>query len=203
MPRELILSLDGHEIAVQLVKLEREKLYGDVEIEAFDEKGKPATLKMLAADGKTLINKGGTALVTVNEDGDSISRTDLVALDEDGEKIEPVESSFGKPNILKRATVDDYLSQMVKSIYVLQPAPGSDIEFLTDHLSAEQIYSFPFSYRGGLEFDNAYLLGKGDSAFMVVGKQAELQYVRLNQASVLDSVEDAEISADDLDFGLL
>ena len=46
MPRELILSLDGHEIAVQLVKLEREKLYGEVEIEAFDEKGKPAALKV-------------------------------------------------------------------------------------------------------------------------------------------------------------
>jgi len=203
MARDLILSLDGHEIAVQLLKLDREKLYGDVEIEAFDEKGKPATLKVLAADGKTLIDKGGTALVTVNEDGDSISRTELVALDADGEKIDPVESSFGKPNVLKRASADDYLSQMVKTTYILQPSEGSDINFLYDHLSADQIYSFPFSYRGGLEFDNAFLLGKSDTAFMVVGKQAELQFVRLNQASVLDSIEEAEISADDLDFGLL
>ncbi|MEJ7848226.1 MAG: hypothetical protein WKF92_09080 [Pyrinomonadaceae bacterium] len=203
MARDLILSLDGHEIAVQLIKLDREKLYGDVEIEAFDDKGKPATLKVLAADGMTLMDKGGTALATVNEDGDSISRTDLVALDADGEKIDPVESSFGKPNVLKRATADDYLAQMVKTTYVLQPAEGSDINFLYDHLSADQIYSFPFSYRGGLEFDNAFLLGKSDTAFMVVGKQAELQFVRLNQASVLDSVEEAEISADDLDFGLL
>jgi hypothetical protein len=38
---------------------------------------------------------------------------------------------------------------------------------------------------------------------MVVGKQASLQYVRLNQAAVLDAAEEKEISADELDFELL
>ena len=74
MARELILSLDGQETAVRLVKLDRERLYGEVEIEAFDEKGNEASIKVLAADGKTLIDKGGTALTTVNEEGESISR---------------------------------------------------------------------------------------------------------------------------------
>ena len=39
MPRQLILSLDGREFPVTLTKIDRDKLYGSVEIEAFDEKG--------------------------------------------------------------------------------------------------------------------------------------------------------------------
>lgn len=203
MARELILSLDGRETAVKLVKLDREKLYGEVAIEAFDEKGNPASIKVLAADGKTLIDKGGTALATVTEDGESISRSALVAVDDDGNKIEPVPSSFGKPNILKDATADEYLEQMVKTIYWLEPLEGSDPDYLNAHLSSGRIYTFPFSYRGGLEYDNAYLLGRDKSAFMIVGKTASLQYVKLNQAAALDAVEETEIAEEDLDFGLL
>jgi hypothetical protein len=203
MARDLILSLDGRETAVKLIKLNREKLYGEVEIEAFDEKGNEATIKVLAADGRTLIDKGGTALATVTEDGESISRTDLVAVDDDGNPIEPVPSSFGKTNVLKKAEVDDYLSQIVKTIYLLEPTGDSDLDYLYTHLATGQIYTFPFSYRGGLEYDNAYLLGKENSTFMVVGKSGDLQYVKLNQAATLDIIEETEVAEDDLDFGLL
>ena len=53
MPRQLILSLDGREFPVSLMKIDRDKLYGSVEIEAFDEKGREASLRVLAADGTT------------------------------------------------------------------------------------------------------------------------------------------------------
>lgn len=199
-----MLSLDGHEFPVALTKIDRTKLYGEVEIEAFDEKGNAASLKVLAADGRTLLDKGGTALATLNEDGESISRADLRPVDEDGEPIEPVPSSFGQVNVLKRSSTDDYLSQVVKSIYVLDPPEGeSDLEFLQSHLGAEQIYSFPFSYRGGVEYDSAYVLGDENTAFMVVGKPAALEFVKLNQAVTLDAPEEAEIGAEELDFDLL
>ena len=184
-------------------KLDREKLYGEVEIEAFDEKGNEASIKVLAADGKTLIDKGGTALATVNEDGESISRAELVAVDDEGNTLEPVSSSFGKPNVLKSANIDDYLEQIVKSIYVLEPADDSDLSFIYDHLAAGNIYTFPFSYRGGIEYDNAYLLSRDKSTFMIVGKTADLQYVRLNQSAPLDTVVETDVAEDDLDFGLL
>src|SRR5688572_18701187 len=109
MPRQLVLSLDGREFPVTMVKIDREKLYGSVDIEAFDEKGNEASLRVLAADGKTLIDKGGTALTTVNLKGSSIDRSSLTAVDENGDKIEPVPSSFNEPNVLKKADVDDYL----------------------------------------------------------------------------------------------
>ncbi len=203
MARPLILSLDGEEFPVTLVKIDREKLYGKVEIEAFDEKGREASLKILAADGKTLIDKGGTALATVTDKGDSIDRTELVPIDADGEKIEQVPSSFNQTNVLRAATVEDYFTQVVKSIYLIRPHESADIGALHEHLSSERMFTFPFSWRGGIEYDNAYLIGSAGEAFMVVGKQAEFQFVKLNQAAVLENDEEEEISADDLDFDLM
>lgn len=203
MARALVLSLDGREFPVSLIKIDREKLYGTVEIEAFDEKGREASLRVLAADGKTLIDKGGTALATVNDKGDSVDRTKLVAVDEDGNKIEPVTSSFNEPNKLKKATAEDYLSQIVKSVYLLQPFEDSDLGYLKDHLASNQIYTFPFSYRGGIEHDDAFVIGSDGESFMVTGKKSSFHFVKLNQAAVLDSAEEQEISGDDLDFDLL
>ena len=188
---------------MNLVKLDRELLYGAVDIEAFDEKGKPATVKVRAPDGSTLIDKGGTALTTVNEEGSSVDRGQLVPVDSNGEEVVTVPSSFNQPNVLNQAKIDDYLSQIVKSVYALEPSNGEPLDFLNSHLSSGLLYNFPFSYRGGIEYDSAFVVGNGDDAFMVVGKPAALQFVRLNQAAVLDSVEEKEISADELDFALL
>ena len=203
MARALVLSLDGQEFPVTLVKIDREKLYGKIDIEAFDEKGNEASLQVLAADGKTLIDKGGTALATVTETGDSIDRNDLVPVNSDGEKIDQVLSSFVQTNVLKPATVEEYFTQVVKSVYILGPYEGANIGALHDQLSANRMFSFPFSWRGGIEYDNAYLIGAGGEAYIVVGKQAEFQFIKLNQAAVLENTEEEEISADDLDFDLM
>jgi hypothetical protein len=200
MPRPLVLSLDGREFDVRIVKIDREKLYGKVDVEAYDEKGNPAHLLVLAPDGKTLIDKGGTALATVNEDGDSVSRADLVAVDEEGQKIETVPSSFNQVNVLKRSAVEDYLSQLVKSVYLLEADDAADQKYLQDHVSSGLIYKFEFSYRGGTEYDNAFVLGNKSDAFMVVGKPAELEFVRLNQAVDLDATEEQEVSAEEISF---
>ena len=203
MARALVLSLDGQEFQVTLIKIDREKLYGKIDIEAFDEKGNEASLQLLAADGKTLIDKGGTALATLTDKGDSIDRNDLVPVNLDGEKIEQVLSSFVETNVLKPATVEEYFTQVVKSVYLVGPYEGADLGALHDQLSADRMFTFPFSWRGGVEYDNAYLIGAGGEAFLVVGKQAEFQFIKLNQASVLENSEEEEISADDLDFDLM
>lgn len=203
MARPLILSLDGQDFRVTLTKIDREKLYGKVDIEAFDEKGREASLRVLAADGKTLIDKGGTALATINDKGDSVERPDLIPVNADGEKIEQVPSSFGQPNILKPTTVEDYFLQIVKSVYLVEPHESADLKDLHDHLSTDQIYTFPFSWRGGVENDNAFVIGAGSEIFIVVGKQAEFEFIKLNQSAVLESTEEEEISADDLDFDLM
>ena len=202
MAKELVLSLDGQRFSVSFRKIDREQIYGSVEIEAFDEKGNPAQLLVLAADGKTLLDKGGTALATLDEKGNSVERNTLRAVNLEGGELALVESSFSVRNDLEIADVDDYLAQLVKSVYVLDPFEGGNIDYLLDHLASGLIYRFPFSYRGGTEYDNAFVIGNGGEAFMIIGKQAKFQYSKLNQAARLDSIEEEEISGDDLDFDL-
>ncbi|MGE3468254.1 MAG: hypothetical protein AB7J13_15150 [Pyrinomonadaceae bacterium] len=202
MARPLVLSLDGQEFSVSIRKIDREQLYGSVEIEAFDEKGNPAQLMVLAADGKTLLDKGGTALATLDDKGNSIERNTLKPVTLEGGELPLVESSFSSSNELKAAKVDDYLSQLVKSVYMLDPFEDGDIDYLLDHLSSGLIYQFPFSYRGGTEYDNAFVIGNKSDAFMIIGKQANLHFTKLNQAAVLDALEEEEISGDDIDFDL-
>lgn len=203
MARPLVLSLDGQKFSIGIRKIDREQLYGSIEIEAFDEKKNPATLMVLAADGKTLLDKGGTALATLDEKGNSVERPTLKPVNSRGKPIKPVPSSFEKPNVLKTAAPEDYLSQIVKSVYLILPYGEEDLDYLQDHLSAGKIYSFPFSYRGGTEYDNAFVIGNKSDAFMIVGKQAEFQFAKLNQAAVLDTIEEEEISGDDIDFDLM
>src|SRR6478672_11609054 len=194
MARPLVLNLDGEEFSVSIKKIDRDDLYGSVEIEAFDEKGNPATLMVLAADGKTLMDRGGTALATLDEKGNSVERNTLKTVNLEGKELDVIDSSFNKSNTLKKAEVEDYLSQVVKSVYVIDPYEDGDIQFLLDHLSGGLIYHFPFSYRaGGTDTDNAY----------IIGKEARFQFAKLNNAVQRDSVEEQEISADDIDFDLL
>ena len=203
MARPLVLSLDGREFSISIKKIDREQLYGSVEIEAFDEKKNPATLMVLAADGKTLMDKGGTALAMVDEKGNSVERKTLKPVNLEGKPIDQVTSSFAQTNVLKKADADDYLAQIVKSIYVIDPFEEADLKYLLDHVSAGLIYHFPFSYRGGTEYDDAFVIGNGSDAFLIVGKAANLQFSKLNQAAVLDSVEEEEISADEIEFDLI
>jgi hypothetical protein len=203
MARELGLVLDGVEYTVQINKVDRRRLYGDIEIEAFDEHGNPAYLRYIAEDGQTIIDAGGTALANVTEDGDSISRTDLVPVDLDGKEIEPVPSSFGAVNVLKSATPEEYLSLIVKSVYTLEPAEDEDLSELMEALEGDAIYQFEFSYRGGLQYDAAFLISDGKDIFMIVGVPAALEFVSLGQAAVLDPEAEQDLSVDDLDFDLM
>jgi hypothetical protein len=203
MARPLRLSIDGEEFEMSLVKIDRDKLYGHTEIEAYDEKGREASLRVLAADGKTLIDKGGTALASLTDKGDSVDRNELVPVDKDGKPIEQVTSSFGRTTAVEDATVEDYFRQIIKSVYLVQSFEGSELQGLKDVLSDGRILTFPFSWRGGIEYDQAFLIGAEGEAFIVTGKQAEFEFVRLNQAVLLDNPEEEDISADDLDFDLM
>ncbi len=202
MARALVLSLDGQEFPVQMQKIDREKLYGNIEIEAFDEEGNTAFLQILDSDGKTLIDTGGTALATLDEKGNSIDRKNLIPINTDGEEIKPVPSSFSAPNILYKATADEYLSHTVKSVYILTPPEGSNLDLLDEVLSGDAIYKFDFSYRGGLDYDTAFLIGNDSTVFMIVGANTTLQFVKLNQPSVLEPVEEQEISGEEIEFDL-
>src|SRR5688500_16308231 len=105
MPKPLVLKFADAEIPCQLSRVERSDLYGCVESEALDEKGRKCTLAPLAVDGKSVIVSGGTALVTLAPDGNWLDKKSCTPTDNQGNRITPVPSSYSAPvPLVKTAT---------------------------------------------------------------------------------------------------
>ena len=79
-------------------------------------------------------------------------------------------------------------------------------EDLLNELRAGAIYSFPFSYRGGLNPSVGFLLASSDGIpTLAVGQKARLEFVRLAEIADPDeetAVEEAE-GDDEMDFGMM
>jgi hypothetical protein len=57
-----VLTRGDRAFAFQLEKVDRTKLYGYVETVVCDENNQPCELHTIASDGKSIVDKGGTAL---------------------------------------------------------------------------------------------------------------------------------------------
>jgi hypothetical protein len=206
VPRTLTFVHRGTPLDASPVKLDRGKLYGTVEVEAVDELGRRCELATLASDGKTLLGKGGKAMGFLSPEGRWLDRAALRPVDPEGQPLSSVPSSFDAPIALERtATVDEYLAHNIKSVYVLESAHPALAE-LAKELLAGTIYTFPYSFRGGLVADVGFLLaGADESIFLAVGQPTQLHFLGLDQLPVYEDEEAAAAAGDDdeLDFGML
>jgi hypothetical protein len=207
VPRTLVFNHGGAELGLSPEKLDRGKLYGSVEVEALDEHGRRCELMSLGPDGKTLIGRGGKAMGFISDDGQWVDRSALQALDGDGRPIEPIASSFDAPIVLEhKTTVDDYLSHIIKSVYVMHGDPPG-LAGLADELRAGAIYKFDYSFRGGLVADVGFLLASADDTiFLAVGQPTHLHFLGLEvQPAYEEETEAAEATGEDdeLDFGMM
>lgn len=206
MAKALVFRYGSTDLSFDLEKIDRKKLYGQVDTEVVDDKGRPCQLAILGGDGKTLVGRGGSALCMLDADGGYCDRATLKPVGADGTPLTKTASSFGAPIALDhRASVDEYLSHNVKAVYALQPPMGADA--LLQELRKGAIYSFPFSYRGGLDPDVGFLLASADgTAFLAVGKKTRLQFVSLPELADPDVEADLEEESDDddsMDFGMM
>jgi hypothetical protein len=176
-------------------------LYGFVETEALDEKGRKCTLATLADDGRSVIASGGTALVTLSPDGNWLDKKQCVPTDTAGQRISPVASSYAAPVPLeKTATIDEYLGHDIRSVY--QIGPETDLSPLMAELTKGTIYTFPYSFRGGLEADTAFLLLAADGTpFIAIGCPTKLEFVGLDQTAML--TEEDEGDSEEIDFSMM
>ena len=206
MAKALVFRHGSTDLSFNLEKVDRKKLYGQVDTEVVDDQGRPCQLAILSGDGKTLVGRGGSALCMLDPDGAYCDRAALKPVGVDGAPLTKVASSFTAPVPLdRRASVDEYLSHNVKAIYALQPPMGADD--LLRELRSGAIYSFAFSFRGGLEPDVGFLLASNEGTpFLAVGKKTRLQFVSLPELADPDSEADLEEESDDedsMDFGMM
>ena len=205
MPRTLSFTLGESQIDFEMHKVDRTRLYGFKELLVLDEDNEPCELTTLAEDGKTLIGKGGTGIGYLDADGSWVDKSDLTAVDLEGNKIDPVPSSFAAPITLgEKADAEDFLNHNIRLIYRLE-SEALDEKLAAD-LAAGAIFKFDYSFRGGLEADVGFLLhNESGEIFFLVGDQSKVEYVGLQQAAPTASESTGDdASTDDLmDFGMI
>ncbi len=208
MAQHLQFTFEDQEFACDLFKVDRQKLYGKVDLEAVDDEERVCQLATLAGDGKTLIPSGGTALAYVSPEGLWREKGDLNPVNLEGEPIEPVGSSFKTVTPLaERATYEDYFSHNIRLTYLLNAVESAFPEALLRELREGAIYKFGFSYRGGLEADAAFLFSdNADKVWMAVGKPTKLHFIGPDEpAPAVEEEAGSEEEEEDalMDFGAL
>jgi hypothetical protein len=203
MGKPLIVKFAGMEIPLSLSKVERSDLYGFVEIETLDEKGRKCTHATLADDGKSVIPTGGVALATLSPEGNWVDKKTLVPTDNQGQRITPVPSSYAAPvPIEQTATVDEYLSHDIRAVYQL--SSEVDLALLLNELKAGKIFKIPYSFRGGLEPDAGFLLLAADGTpFLAIGSPTKLEFVCFEQSAGVAADDEAEDAEEVLDFSMM
>ena len=188
-----------------MAKVDRARLYGFKETEVLDDQGQRCDLATLAQDGQTVVGRGGTAFGTLTVDGTWIEKNQLKPVDPAGQTIQPVPSSFAAPvPLVEQASPEDYLDCAVRAVYVMETP--DDIGPLAAELAQGTIYRFPYSYRGGLEPDQGFLLANAEGhVFCAIGKPAKVEFLGLAQAAaaVEDEETESEEDADAMDFSMM
>ena len=133
----------------------------------------------------------------LSEDGLWMERSELMAFDAHGNMAQAVPSSFDTGiDLLEKTTVEDLLDHNLASVYQLT---GEDSVLLSSKIG-DDIYKFPFSYRGGYELNTAFIITNGPNVFIIVGIDGNYDYIGLEQQGVLDTVEDEICLDEEIDF---
>lgn len=197
MAKAIAFRWNDEDFTSEINKIDRAKLYGYRENEVVDEDGDLCDIATLAADGQTLIGKGGTRIGYVTVDGNWCDRNGLQPVGVDGVPLTPVKSSFSEPIELGDSiSVGEFLNYDVRSVYHLPEFDGESL--LAKKLIEGEIFRFSFSYRGGIEPEPAFLMANADGdIFLLIARATQFDYLALQQTAAI--VEDDDSAGDDVD----
>ncbi len=204
MAKPLVFQFGGRDLAFTLNKIDRSKLYGYKELDVVAEDGQHCELATLADDGCTVVGRGGTGIGQLTADGLWADKKKLKPIDVEGKPIVPVPASNTAPiPLLQKNGFVDYLNHNIRMVYHLISA--DEVGDLVEELKNGTLFSFPYSYRGGLVADAGFLLlGEDGDIFLAVGTPADLEFIGLQQSAAVvedEAVEDDE--SDDMDFDMI
>ena len=199
MGRKVSFKIEGSLLESEIVKVDRTKLYGTSEKIVYDTNKEECVLSDLY-EGSIILPRGSVGQVLVDDNGNSVSKSELVGFNLQGEKVERVPSIFSIENNCKKVEIDDFISSSIKSIYQLV-IDEDQIESWKKYFTNDEVYLFEFNYREDYEGDDAFLISNEDGFFISVGKSNEFEFLELSNVSVEDTDEDIEIE-DDLDFSM-
>ena len=198
MARTLTFDLGGTAFQAEPVKLDRKKVYGWTETAATDGAGKPCRTAWLDPDGSLVVPASGTANATLAADGTWLDAGALQYVDEAGNELPAVPSSFDAPIALGDEVDEEaFLDHVWSAVYQLS---NPDLAAAV----GERIFRFPFNYRAGPAPREACLLASGGVAWLFAGDPVAREFVGLEQAGELEEEpEEASGEEEELDFGMM
>ena len=195
MAKELTFLVNGAQYGAVPLKLDRKKIYGWSETVAIDRNAERCNTAYLSVDDSLIIPSGGIKQASINDDGYWVDKTELITCDEAGNVLPTFESSFDNAILLQRkATLDEFIDNSWESVYQLHNTDLAEIV-------GDNIFTFPFSYRGGTTQLNAYLLNTPNGLFLFTGNSQSFPILTLADQTTIDC-EEMEEEIDDLDFGM-
>jgi hypothetical protein len=202
MAKEIQFAAGSLKFSAALAKVDRDKVYGFVELKVHDEKGNICTLGSLLDDGSTLVLNGSTALKTVDEHNKELDKKTLKVVNEDGSDAVLVPSSYDNEVVLIDAGFDDLFNLEITAVYQLEFSDENQKNAVAAHLTDGKLLRFVFNYRPDYEGADAVLVANPSGVFALTGSMIEFTYLenkQLAQAVVLDDEPEEE----EMDFGML
>lgn len=201
MAKTISIKCGGIEYDVAPVKIERSKIYGWSQIQAVTPEGGVCSQGGVNNDGITLVGPGCTKPALLTTDGRWMTREDLLAYNPDGTTAQFISSSFDKGiELIAKATPEELLNLNVTAVYQLI---GPKMQELINTVG-ENIYRCTFSYRGGYEAYDAFVIAVDGLLFIISGKSSIYEPIGISQEGVLDNDFDLNFDEDtELDFSMM
>lgn len=200
MAQELTFVAGGKDYVCSPTKLERSKVYGSTEKVVLDDNNQPCKAVSMDESGTVIIPKGGIAMGTVDQNLNWVERNELVAVNNAGQVIEQIPSTFSAPVTLdKKISIETFLDHSITTIYQLSGSYADLIKFIGD-----DIYEFRFNYRNSYDSSPAFLISNENGLFMLIGYKNNFEYITLQETAVIDAEEEETDSEDfDIDFSMM
>ena len=190
---------EGRASRFALRPVERKALHGFKRRVALDEKGNDCASALLTRDRNFLLPAGSTAEAYLDVGGDVVKRSDLLAMNADGNPLPTLPATSGRPQVIEGPiALDDFLGHFVTRVYVLEAEALDPV--LESKLRTGAIFRIPYRPRATTSDTPAFLLANENGVFLVQAESRCFDFVGLEQtvsdADALDE-SDAGFNEDD------
>ena len=199
MSRNIDIRYQGRDSRFRLTPVDRKRLHGFKRRIALDENGDDCATAHLTRDGRFLLGSGCTADLYINDDGDTINRSELVAVDADGKPLPTLPATSDRTQAIDDpVALDDFLNHVVTKVYALESEALDPA--LEKALRNGAIFRVPYRPRPTHAETPAFLLANEDGVFLMQAEASNFDFVGLEQeVSAEDWVDKTD---DEFDFDL-
>ena len=189
--------------AASLTKVDRDKVYGFIEVKVKDDKGNPCTMGSILDDGKTLILNGATANKTVDASFNELDKKELKVVYLDGKDAVLVPSSYEGEILLTETSLDDLFNLEVTSVYQLDFEDDLQKKLVSDFLASGKVARFLFNYRADYEGADAILIANANGIFALTGRIIDFPFLKNEVEPISETLVEQPIEEEGMDFGML